>query len=1436
MNTRLDAEGKKVLFIEELQSDWGEVGRKKGFDKGGNFKIVPERGGFQIYDAQGDTWGLLAKTKEEAQGMVNDYMSNNSKTTLIPSAPFVTDTNAWTKLAFKVALKEAVKQGADKIAWTTGEQQAERYDLSKQVDYIQRHAENRVNEEDNTIDITISLKAGGIHALTVDKATGKVAQQKSPGVSPEVYYGKPLSEVIGKDMAEKVMSAKYAAKFQGNDLKVGGEGMTGFYGNPAKNKLGIVGNVAKSLFKQEPKTVTINKGKNENLTAFQYDGTQDISGMPGEDVVEKGDWIVKDPSGFMMAVGGNSASEAIAEFKSAAIDTQTKTGEINESTQHSVDITPEMKEQVETGLPMFMKSPDGKILGFSHDGKIYLNGAEINTNTPIHEASHIWTEWAKLNNTEVYNRGMQLTENSKYLKEVRNNEFYKAEASKLGSEGSKEYSDYMKHEALAMAIGDKGAQFVGETRKKDFKEWLNNLWNKIKAAAGFKDITAAELQNLTFDEFTKRAAADILRDEEQEQPKPKEAKPKREPVEGEGELTGITHAETDAVAAELGLPTYDTKPETMAEWDAEVDKRIKEDTQAISKMLNKLKSGVEADKYDQRMMMRYLASLKARINVSPTNELLNEYKEAKDLSDIMGGREVAKSLVARKGLIPVDDSMAGMLVQEIELNQNAPLTEKQKEQVIKEYEEIKAAEAAYNEKISKLESDDTKKESIEVVKKTKISSKKTKKTHDDYVAERKKIEESISEKLKKARGEFNVTPIPYAKELFAIAPDVTRLMKSYVEEGISKLGDIITNIQQELQAYIPQITEQDVHDIIAGNYNGKRKTRNEISAAIFDLREEAKLITRLSNLINGIEPTNERQKIKRNQEIESLRNKIKEFGNEKREAANKIKEAQKEEERLIREFEKEQSKIEKERLKKATQEQKERIRELGKKTPEEIALQTFKTRTANKIKELENDLATGNFDIPIKKDPIKLDKEALDLKDKMVKLKMDRQLRIIKQQQQNLSNWEKAQKGVAEIFNIPRTLMTIVDYSAMLRQGIVQTISHPSLVFNVGMQDGKIKLGGAAADMIKAGVSQKMYDRWFFDLKETPRFALMEESGLGITDSTNPLLSAREEGFMSSLAEKIPIIGKTLNIGKVKIPGTNLVKGSERSYSMFLNKMRVDVFNRFADAMQERGLTFENSPEQYKQMADYVNNSTGRGNVGEKLNKIAPLLNSLFFSPRLIASRLNMLTYLAQPRFYKTVPKEVREAYFKDMGKFIGLGMLVLGLFSFAGGEDDDEDKITVETDPRSSDFGKIKQGNTRWDIWGGFQQYVRVAAQAISGQRKSANSGKIFDLTGEGPFGKTRADIILSFARGKLAPVPAMAIDMFSGRTTIGDKVVMNWGAKEDDKEVSVDRYLKEHLTPLVFTGLMEAIKDQGVKAIFTVGVTSIFGVGTQTYDLNKK
>src|SRR5207244_1149347 len=33
-NDRTDAEGKRVLFVEEIQSDWGQEGRRKGFGEG----------------------------------------------------------------------------------------------------------------------------------------------------------------------------------------------------------------------------------------------------------------------------------------------------------------------------------------------------------------------------------------------------------------------------------------------------------------------------------------------------------------------------------------------------------------------------------------------------------------------------------------------------------------------------------------------------------------------------------------------------------------------------------------------------------------------------------------------------------------------------------------------------------------------------------------------------------------------------------------------------------------------------------------------------------------------------------------------------------------------------------------------------------------------------------------------------------------------------------------------------------------------------------------------------------------------------------------------------------------------------------------------------------------------------------------------------------
>jgi hypothetical protein len=334
MNTRVDSEGNKVLFLEEVQSDWGQKGKKEGF-KGEEldpanltFKVTSD-GTFnlyQLYDKSGNLVFELPASKSKGDNVFTkeslrqefkgsqaiELMGKNT-----PTAPFVTDTNAWTKLGLKVALKEAVKQGVDKIAWTTGEQQNERYDLSKQVDRIE------YNSHDGSLE-------GYKDRKPIFKEKGIKENQ--------------LADYIGKDAAEKLINegkmwdnqvGGSSYKLEGDQLKVGGKGMKGFYGSPTEGSLGIVGNVAKSLFKQEPKTVTLT----DNATEYQVF----LGGQKEETFKTK-----KEAQDYVDEIK-SSAPQAPIEIKEAKI----KGNERYNTTQHSIDITPELKASAEQGQPLF---------------------------------------------------------------------------------------------------------------------------------------------------------------------------------------------------------------------------------------------------------------------------------------------------------------------------------------------------------------------------------------------------------------------------------------------------------------------------------------------------------------------------------------------------------------------------------------------------------------------------------------------------------------------------------------------------------------------------------------------------------------------------------------------------------------------------------------------------------------------------------------------------------------------------------------------------------------------------------------------------------------------------------------------------------------------------------------------------------------------------
>ena len=579
-----------------------------------------------------------------------------------------------------------------------------------------------------------------------------------------------------------------------------------------------------------------------------------------------------------------------------------------------------------------------------------------------------------------------------------------------------------------------------------------------------------------------------------------------------------------------------------------------------------------------------------------------------------------------------------------------------------------------------------------------------------------------------------------------MAKTVLEIVKSHVDEVGANLGEVVKRTLEEISDFVPGLSERDIHDVIAGKYSEVKPKRSELAANLYDLKSEVNLIQELER-VQAKDPKTEKEKIQKNQKLESYRRRIKEDDFSK--------------------------------------------------------LEDRKKRLKDQIAKITEQLKSGDFEKSRPKEKPELDKEAIALQDELIKLKNERQLRLLRQEYENRNKWEKAVDFGANVLNVPRALMSTLDMSGLLRQGLVVVAGHPKM----GMD--------AAKKMMQAATSKKFYDRWFDDLKNSPRYELMNESGLALSDIDNPKLALKEEQFMSNLAERIPGAGE-------------LVKASDRSYSMVLNKLRADLFNRLADAMEERGLTYKNSPEQYKQLAQYVNNATGRGDLGKWLNNAAPLLNSLFFSPRLISSRLNMLTYFMQPRFYSKVPKEVRNDYFKSMARLIGLGMTVIGLASL-----NDDNK--VESDPRSSDFGKIVNGNTRWDVSGGFQQYIRAAAQILSGAKKSTSTGEIRQLEAGKPYSQSRGDVAMSVLRGKLAPVPSWGLDLMMGETGTGQRLVNKWEGDAANREMGIKEQLVNHLLPLTYTGMAEALKDQGTKAWFTVGLPSLFGIGAQTYESNQ-
>lgn len=380
---------------------------------------------------------------------------------------------------------------------------------------------------------------------------------------------------------------------------------------------------------------------------------------------------------------------------------------------------------------------------------------------------------------------------------------------------------------------------------------------------------------------------------------------------------------------------------------------------------------------------------------------------------------------------------------------------------------------------------------------------------------------------------------------------------------------------------------------------------------------------------------------------------------------------------------------------------------------------------------------------------------------------------------------QKALAFALDAINVPRATLASIDLSFPLRQGIILLPGHPK---------AWMKSFGQMMHTAIPGRKGKEYARYLEDMADNSRYAaLRNRAKLEITEWGLTDISMREEAFMSTIAERLPG-----------------VKWSERTFTTMSNQLRINVFDDVARNWEKAGMSWQTHPEEYQRLAAFLNHATGRGTVPTRYATLTAEMNALFFSPRFQLSR----PQLVYDAFVSLKNPAARKVIIGDLVKYVSSGVVGMVLLNQIDG-------VEVEDDPRSSDFGKIQVGNTRYDYWGGYSQIARLVVQTALAQQKATGTEEIYPIN--------RAEVIERYVRTKLSPPAGGAWDTLTGTTLTGDEMSL-------DPAFLLKDVLWDRIAPMVIQDIVDAIRFQGVDGVLPItSTTAFFGVSVGTWEPSK-
>lgn len=587
---------------------------------------------------------------------------------------------------------------------------------------------------------------------------------------------------------------------------------------------------------------------------------------------------------------------------------------------------------------------------------------------------------------------------------------------------------------------------------------------------------------------------------------------------------------------------------------------------------------------------------------------------------------------------------------------------------------------------------------------------------------------------------------------------IGKLAVNYIKEGVQSLEQVVAKVTKD----IPQITSRDVYQgLITKDPSYIKKVKSETTMRVERLKRQAKLLTDIEKAEQGIfEPVKEKQV--QPQEIRQLQAKLRKL----RSGLYK-------------------SGMESARLEKALQTINEIQAHLDNGLPivkkqksvaspelqaarEKINNLRTQLRVETELADLNKQLETGEFKVAPR---IQTERYLPpELEKAQVELQMAR--KDVRAAIEALAPMT-TKKVLIEGVNTLRTLKATADFSGSLRQGLVLSASRP------------MSFAKSYGKSFQAFFSKLKAEQVDAALKGADHHWIREKSGLYMAPlEKGAKLSLREEMFMARAIQRIPGIG-------------HVVRASERHMVTFLNMMRTSAFDQFYRKYPNA------TRAELEAWANWVNVASGRGSLGSA-RQYANAMAVVMFAPRFTVSRFQtpymMIKHFQEPR--------VRKMIAKDMAAVGGVAMTALALADMAGFE--------VGVDPMEPDFGKIMVGNTRIDIFAGFQQPMRLMTSMIIGGANKAGLTPEWYAEMNERFDPLEA--IGRFAQYKLAPSMTVPLELYRGQSIVGE-------------ERDISSTMAHALVPMVYEDIWDAYKEAGFGRVALSGGLAFHGIGVNTY-----